>query len=68
MFYFYFESRNDPDNDPLVIWMTGALLLHIVVNAPYWSLPNRNCTLADRGNVTQQTRCGVQSVPPLQMV
>lgn len=25
MFYFYFESRNDPDNDPLVIWMTGAL-------------------------------------------
>ena len=24
MFYFFFESRNDPANDPVVLWMTGA--------------------------------------------
>ena len=24
MFYFFFESRNDPANDPVVLWMTGT--------------------------------------------
>eukprot|EP00892_Ulva_mutabilis_P009381 jgi/Ulvmu1/6815/UM031_0019.1 len=24
MFYFYFESRSDPKNDPVVLWMTGG--------------------------------------------
>jgi carboxypeptidase C (cathepsin A) len=24
MFYFFFESRNEPDNDPVVIWMQGV--------------------------------------------
>jgi hypothetical protein len=23
MFYFFFESRNNPKDDPLVLWMTG---------------------------------------------
>lgn len=25
MFFFYFEARNDPENAPLILWMTGAL-------------------------------------------
>lgn len=24
MFYIYFESRRDPENDPLVMWLTGG--------------------------------------------
>eukprot|EP00892_Ulva_mutabilis_P009376 jgi/Ulvmu1/6810/UM031_0013.1 len=24
MFYYYFESRDDPQNDPVVLWMTGG--------------------------------------------
>eukprot|EP00892_Ulva_mutabilis_P009379 jgi/Ulvmu1/6813/UM031_0016.1 len=24
MFYFFFESRSDPENDPVVLWMTGG--------------------------------------------
>jgi Serine carboxypeptidase len=24
MFYFFFESRDDPANDPVILWMTGA--------------------------------------------
>ena len=24
MFYFFFASRDDPANDPVVLWMTGA--------------------------------------------
>eukprot|EP00892_Ulva_mutabilis_P009378 jgi/Ulvmu1/6812/UM031_0015.1 len=24
MFYFFFESRNDPEHDPVVLWMTGG--------------------------------------------
>lgn len=26
MFYFFFESRSDPKNDPVVLWMTGAII------------------------------------------
>lgn len=26
MFYFFFESRSDPENDPVVLWMTGAII------------------------------------------
>jgi hypothetical protein len=29
MFYFFFESRNDPANDPVVLWMTGARLTRL---------------------------------------
>jgi carboxypeptidase C (cathepsin A) len=24
MFYIYFESKNDPANDPLILWLTGG--------------------------------------------
>ena len=26
MFYFFFESRSDPANDPVVLWMTGTTI------------------------------------------
>lgn len=26
MFYFFFESRDDPKNDPVVLWMTGVII------------------------------------------
>lgn len=25
MFYFFFESRSNPKDDPVVLWMTGVL-------------------------------------------
>lgn len=36
MFYFYFESQRDPSNDPVVLWMTGAIQpqQHCIVNQP----------------------------------
>lgn len=30
MFYFYFESRKDPKNDPVVLWMTGATIANFL--------------------------------------
>ena len=43
MFYFFFESRKDPKSDPLVVWMTGALLTKSLT-----------CSLSHNGATTRQ--------------
>ena len=31
LFYWFFESRNDPTNDPLILWMTGIPNFHFLL-------------------------------------
>lgn len=32
MFYFLFESRSDPTNDPVVLWMTGVIIAAMLLS------------------------------------
>jgi hypothetical protein len=31
LFYWYFDSQNDPDNDPVVLWTNGGELLYYCI-------------------------------------
>jgi carboxypeptidase C (cathepsin A) len=49
-FYWYFESRNDPGSDPMVMWLTGgpgcsSMLALLVENGP--------CSVTPDGRDTQ---------------
>ncbi|RHY94396.1 hypothetical protein DYB35_006599, partial [Aphanomyces astaci] len=49
-FYWYFESRSNPTDDPLVLWLEGG-----PGTSSIWALLNENgpCSIGDDGNSTQ---------------
>jgi hypothetical protein len=37
LFYWYFDSQNDPDNDPVVLWTNGGEYLFYIIDRS-WSI------------------------------
>lgn len=62
LFYWFFESRNDPSNDPLLIWLTGgpgcsSMLALMVENGPYH--------VQNDMSLSMNPVCHISSIEPL---